>query len=78
MRVVNLCEYRNKGVISALEVLLALARAGEIQGFAFIVKFGPHDHRGGATGDYKKHPDQALGATFRMGRQLMDAPPSRF
>ncbi len=78
MRVVNLGEYRNRGVISALEELLALARAGQVQGFAFIVKFGPNDHRGGATGDYKRHPEQALGATFRMGRQLMDAPPSRF
>lgn len=71
MQVVSLVEYRNKGVISALEELLALAKTGEIQAFVFVAKFGPLDHRAGTTGDYKRHPEQAITAAFLLKLKLM-------
>jgi len=76
MSVTNLDEYRNKGVISALEELLALARTGEIQALVFVAKFGPHDHRAGTTGDYKRHPEQAMSAAFIMKLKLAGLNPT--
>lgn len=75
MHVVNLAEYRNRGVISALEELLALAKNGDIQAVVFVAKFGPHDHRAGATGDYKRHPEEAISATLIMKLKLVGLQP---
>lgn len=76
MRVVNLKEYRNRGVVNALEELLELAKTGDIQALVFVAKFGPRDHRAGTTGDYKAHPEEAMSAAFIMKLKLAGLQPS--
>lgn len=70
MKLVKLAEYRSKGVINALEELLALAHAGELKGVAVVAKFSKEDHRAYTAGDYKHHPAEALSATFMLERQI--------
>jgi hypothetical protein len=72
MQVVNLRRYRNKGLVAALKELITLAESGQVQGLAFVVKFGPHDHRAGSSGDYKSHPEEALMATLKMKQSLVN------
>ncbi len=72
MRVVNLQRYRNKGLVAALRELINLAEKGEVQGLAFVAKFGPHDHRAGSSGDYKRHPEEALAAALKMKQSLLE------
>lgn len=52
-----------------------MAEEGEVQGLAFVIKLGPHDHQAGLAGDYRSSPEEAMSATFLMERKLMkDAP----
>lgn len=55
-----------------LEGLASDAKAGKISGLAFVVKYGQREHRAGAAGDYRHDPEQALSATARMKRHLME------
>lgn len=55
--------------------LLELAEAGKAHGLTFVVKLGPGDHLAGVAGDYKRHPAEALQATFMMERELADSGP---
>lgn len=72
MNVVSLSRFRNKELVAILRELTELAERGQITAHAFVVKFGPNDHRAGVSGDYKRNPEEALTATFRMERRLRD------
>lgn len=69
---IDLEKYRSQHVTSELKELLKLAEAGKLQGLAFVVKFGPDDHRAGMAGDYQRRPEQALRATFLLERHLRE------
>jgi hypothetical protein len=71
MRIVHLGKYRNRDLVAVVRALLDLAEEGTATGLAFVVKLGQADHRGGMAGDYRRHPDEALSATFRLERLLM-------
>lgn len=47
-----------------------MAEAGEVQGFAFLLEFGPKEHRAGMAGEYRRDPGKALQATFMLERHL--------
>lgn len=70
MQVVRIGQHRNKEVANALRTLADLADRGIIYGVAYVVKYGPHDHRAGNAGDYHRHPVEALQATFMMEKRL--------
>jgi hypothetical protein len=71
MKLVNLSAHKNREVAAVLRELLEHAENGELQGFAFVAKMGHRDHRAGLTGDYRRHPEEALSATFLLERHLM-------
>jgi hypothetical protein len=71
MRIVNLGKYRNRDLLAVLDALRDLANEGTATGLAFVVKLGQGDHRAGMAGDYRRKPDEALSATFRLERLLM-------
>lgn len=52
--------------------LLILAEEGDLQGLTFIAKIGARDHRAGIVGDYLRHPAEALLATLRLKKRLLD------
>lgn len=54
-----------------LKELLQLAESNSVQGLAFVVKLGQGDHRAGMAGDYRRSPEEAMAATFRLERHLM-------
>lgn len=70
VNLVDMTEFRNRETVATLRDMLELAEAGVIVGHAFVVKFGPGDHRAGWSGDYKRLPSEALTATFMMERHL--------
>jgi hypothetical protein len=70
LNVVEMAGFRNRELIATLRDLLDLAEAGAIMGHAFVVKFGPGDHRAGFSGEYKRQPAEALTATFMLERHL--------
>lgn len=72
MEVVNLGKYRSREVVAALEELLEWARAGDIRGLAYVINVTPGDSRAGTAGVYRKHPEQALQATFQLERMLRE------
>jgi hypothetical protein len=74
MRVVKLARYRNRELVEVCRELLRMAEEGEASGLAFVVKVG-RDHQAGMTGEYSKHPEEALSAVFRMERHLMQGHP---
>lgn len=74
-KLVAMAEFKNRALIATLRELTELAEAGVIHGLAFVVKFGPGDHRAGLSGDYKRMPSEALPATFLMERHLAGASP---
>lgn len=63
--------FRNRSIIAALEGLLEMAKRGDLVGFAFVIKTGPHQHHAGAGGDYERFPDEALSATLVLKWRLM-------
>lgn len=75
MSVIRMAEYRNQGLIKALEHFLALAKSGLITGGAGVVKFGQHDHRAYTFGDYLSAPEQALPALNRLENELIKSLP---
>lgn len=74
-RLVAITQYKNRALVATLRELTKLAEAGVIHGHAFIVKFGPGDHRAGLSGDYKRMPAEALTAAVLMERHLAGASP---
>lgn len=66
----RLDEYRSRELVAVLRELTMLAEDGIATGLAFVVKVGQRDHRAGAVGDYKRRPEEALSATFRLERLL--------
>lgn len=71
MQLVRMAEYKNRELVSVLKELLSLAEGGSAHGLAFVVKLRKGVHRAGAAGDYRRFPEEALSATFRMERYLM-------
>ena len=71
LRVVRLAAYKNQEMVEVTKALLDLAERGVAQGLSFVVKIGPGDHRAGSAGDYRRNPDEALSAVFRMEHDLM-------
>ncbi len=71
LHVVAMASYKNQEMIEVAKVLLDLAERGLAQGLSFVVKMGRGDHRAGTAGDYRRNPDEALSAVFRMERDLM-------
>jgi hypothetical protein len=72
MRVVPIGQRRGKEVANALRALADQADQGIIYGACYVMKYGPKDHRAGNVGDYRRHPGEALQATFLMEKQLKD------
>lgn len=70
MQLVNLDEYRSRGVVNALRQLLEAAERGQIRGLAFVVKVAHGDNRAGLAGTYKRHPGAALRAAFKLEQHL--------
>lgn len=70
MQLVNLDEYRSRGVVNALKQLLGAAERGQIRGLAFVVKVAHGDNRAGLAGSYKRNPEAALRAAFMLERHL--------
>lgn len=70
MNIRNLANYRNRELVGDLKDMLRMAESGEISAVAVVVKFGPHDHRAGMLGTYKKNPSEALQATFILESKL--------
>lgn len=56
--------------MEALRELLSAAEAGDIRGLVFVVKVKPGDNRAGIVGEYRRHPEKALQATFQLERRL--------
>lgn len=59
-------------MVEALSELLREAEAGRIRGLAWVVKVGPGDNRADMVGEYRKHPELALKATFKLEALLRD------
>lgn len=72
MQVISLQRRRNARVVAVARELLMLAEEGELQGLTFIAKLGARDHRAGVVGDYQRWPAEALLATLRMKKRLLD------
>lgn len=75
MQLINLEQYRKKEIVETLEALLKAAKAGDIQGLAYVVKVAPGDNRAGTAGIYRRFPEKALQATFELERHLCSAGP---
>lgn len=75
MRVVQLEKYRNQEVVKALRELLEAAEQGDIRGIVFVVNVKPGDSRAGMAGEYRRHPEKALQATFQLERHLATTGP---
>lgn len=71
MQVVNLAEHQGKKVADLLEMMMILARRGEIRALAFVAKFGQGNHQTGRVGDYRDHPHEALLAVQRLNQKLL-------
>ena len=75
MQVVQLDKYRCLEVVEALKELLDAAERGEIRGVVFVVQVKPGDNRAGMAGEYRRHPEKALQATFLLERHLATTGP---
>lgn len=75
VQIVQLDKYRSKDVVATLRDLLEAAEKGEIRGIAFVVKVAPGDNRAGLAGEYRRHPEKALQATFMLERHLAKSGP---
>lgn len=47
-----------------------LELSDRIDGFAFVVQIDGERHQAGMAGEYKRHPEKALQATFMLERHL--------
>lgn len=72
MQVVAVRKRRNEQLVAVAKELLELAEAGDLHGMAFVIKLGLRDHRPGLAGDYQGHPEEALYATLKMKKSLLD------
>lgn len=68
LRVVNLSEYRNQDVAEILSELRELG--ARVQGLAFVALIDGDQPHAGMAGEYKRHPEKALQATFILERHL--------
>lgn len=71
MRVVDLVAYRSHEVVSALEELLVLAKAGDVTALAFIVQVGTQQHKAGLSGNYQRRPGEAIPALLTLKHRLL-------
>jgi hypothetical protein len=75
VNLVSLAEYKNREVVAVLRELTQLAEKGQARGLAFVVKVGRRGgHRLGLVGDYRRNPDEALGAAVRLKEMLLQDP----
>lgn len=70
MNVTRIDDYTDHDAIAALSDLLARARAGQLRGFAFVIKTAPKRHKMGFTGSYWDDPGEALIVATRMQYKL--------
>lgn len=70
MKVVPISKFRNRDVEERLSELLELAKAGHIEGFTYVMAMDDGQRLAGMTGEYKRHPEKALQATFMLERHL--------
>ena len=70
MHLVKSQEYQNQSLVSKLEALLILAKAGQIDGVMYVAKFAQDDHRAGAAGSYLYSRAEALMMTCRIKSYL--------
>lgn len=68
LRVVNLSEYRNQDVAETLRELHELG--ARVHGLAFVALIDGAEPYAGMAGEYKRHPEKALQATFILERHL--------
>jgi hypothetical protein len=54
---------------------LRLAEAGEIRGLVYVANTAPGENRAGIVGEYERHPELALQATFKLERHLVRTGP---
>ena len=70
MHLVQLETFKNQDIGVTLRHLLARYEAGELRGIAVCIK----DHLGKdtfcLTGQYRTHPELALGAALRLSRRI--------
>lgn len=66
MAVVRIVEYKNRDTISALEDMLARAKAGQIQGLCFAYKIDDRNHGIALTGEYIEDPTDVLAVVSRI------------
>jgi hypothetical protein len=64
--------YRCREVVEALRELLREAEEGRIRGLAFVVKVAPGDNRADMVGEYRRHPEKAMKATFALEKLLRE------
>lgn len=64
---------RSEDTEKALTVLLDQARAGQIKGFMYVIKYDTGRHEPGATGDYRNDTTNALGAAAKLWQALQDS-----
>lgn len=71
MHVVKMSEFRNRDVLEELETLVELARKkGRVEGLTYVIALDDGQHLAGMAGEYKRHPEKALQATFMLERHL--------
>lgn len=70
MHVIQMSKFRNRDVEERLKELLALAQQGQIEGLAYVMHTAGDQHLAGMVGEYKRHPEKALQATFMLERHL--------
>lgn len=70
MQVVKLSKYRNRDVVEDLRNLLELAEKGRVEGLTYVIALDDGEHLAGMAGEYKRHPEKALQATFMLERHL--------
>lgn len=73
LKVVSLDAHRAREVESALEVLLKLARTGELRGLQYAAEVrGMQRPMTGLTGSYRRDTDHALSALTQAKQKLLD------
>lgn len=73
MHLVNLDEYRARDLVSALEAMLELAKAGDLWGLSFAAELGGRRQPPilGVCGSHRRDPGRALVAVATLKSKLL-------
>jgi hypothetical protein len=74
-KLIDLQKVRREEIVAAVEALLKAAKAGDIEGLAFVVKLDREAPRVGTAGIYRRQPEKALQAVFAMEKALCSSVP---